>query len=897
MKKPNTSPPRRFLRFFRWFCHPDLQPYIEGDLMELYEERVKESGKRKAKWRFIIDVLLLIRPSMIRPDLLRPADEFNPVNQSAMFRNYFKVGIRNILKYKVFSFINVFGLAMALSVCMLIILMLADQKSYDQFNEKKDRTYRILSKIQDSMTPNASSPFPLASTIKADYSIIEEATHLVPGVGGDATYEQKSTEMRGYFADASFFKVFSFDLEKGNAQSALNLPNAMVITREISDLLFEGENPIGKRVEFADRGLRLFDMDFGSEIGSKPVNWGSFTITGVLDRKKYKTHLQFDVLISASSLPALYTSEKVANLTDNWRRYSYSYTYVVLAPGNNEQDLMASLNNLVAHKYADFEDLQGFQLIAQNMNDITPGIFVGNPPTLRLPIEAYYFLAFLALVIMISACLNYTNLSIARALTRAKEIGVRKVNGALRKNLILQFLSESVITVLLALLMANVLLIVVKPAFMELWANQYLNFDLSGNILVYFIFLGFAVLIGLLAGFYPALHLSRYSPTKALKNLKSERPGKLGIRKVLSASQFIVSLFFIITSILIYNQFRHYLEFEYGFDSRNIVNIPIQGNDYQIIANELGLVPEVSAVSACEYIPATAMANGVWVSKEGNEEEQIHFVHVRVDTNFVRNLGLKIVAGSNLRAAGASDQYVLVNEAAVKALGYQFPAEILGQHLDTYHGPVEVIGVMKDFNFQTPVMEDKIGPLMFRNQPEHFSYLNVKIASNDITGTLIKLEDKWKHLDPVHPFKYYFFDDQLVKVNQWLGDVASIIGFIAFLAIFIACLGMLGMATYTTERRTKEVGIRKVLGAENFSIALLLSKEFLTILAISILIAAPLSYFINNLWLQNFPNRVDFGLGTVFSGILLLLVLGVVTIGSQTIRAAKRNPVDAIRME
>jgi putative ABC transport system permease protein len=432
---------------------------------------------------------------------------------------------------------------------------------------------------------------------------------------------------------------------------------------------------------------------------------------------------------------------------------------------------------------------------------------------------------------------------------------------------------------------------------MGLWANQYLNFDLHGNILVYLIFFGFAVLLGLLAGFYPALYLSRYSPTKALKNLKGERPGKLGIRKMLSASQFIVSLFFIITSILIYNQFRHYLEFEYGFDSKNIVNIPIQGNDYQLIANELGLVPEVASISACEYIPATAMANGIWVSKEGNKEEKIHFVHVRTDTNFVSNLGLKIVAGSNLRAAGASDQYVLVNEAGVKALGYQFPAEILGQPLNTNHGAVEVIGVMKDFNFQTPVMEDKIGPLMFRNQPEYFSYLNVKIASDDVVGTLAKLEDKWKRVDPVHPFKYYFFDDQLVTVNQWLGDVASVIGFIAFLAITIACLGMLGMATYTTERRTKEVGIRKVLGAKNFNIALLLSKEFLITLVISVLIAAPLSFFLNNFWLQNFPNRVAFGWGTVFLGTLILLGLGLLTIGSQTIRASRRNPVEAIRME
>ncbi len=814
-----------------------------------------------------------------------------------MYRSYLKIGWRNILKYKAFSFINVFGLALAMSVGMLIILMLADQKSYDQFHNKKDRIFRVLSKIDRSMTPNASSPFPLTEAIKENYPIIEETTQLLPGVGGDVIYQQKSVEMRGYFADDGFFKLFDFELESGNKSMALKNPNSMVISSELAQQLFDKEDAVGKTVEFTDRGLLIIKIDFGSDTGSSPVDWGSYTITGVIDSEKFKSHLKFDVLISSASLPLLYHDGKVADHTDDWQNYSRCYSYILLKPGATELDLSASLNDLVQREYADFEDLKGFRLIPQKLAAISPGMFLGNPPSLQLPLEIYYVLGFLALVILISACVNYTNLSIARSLTRAKEIGVRKVSGAKKNNLVLQFLSESILNSLLALILASILLILVKRGFMDLWVNEYLSFDLAGNISVYFIFLGLAILIGLFAGIFPEFQLSKYSPVQALKNLRSETPGKLGIRKILSTTQFIISLFFIITSILIGRQFKHYLEFEYGFDSENIINIPFQGNDYQILSSELSNVPGVISVSACEFIPATAMTNGTGIKMAGDEEEYIKSEHLHVDANFIDNLGLKIVAGSNLPTN--SDRYILVNETAAIALGYEFPAEIIGQLLEVgvYESPVEIIGVMKDFRFQTPVMEDKVGPLVFRNQPENFSFLNVKIASTDLKSTLANLEAKWMSIDPVHPFKYQFFDDQLTTVNQWLGDLVSIIGFIAFIAIIIACLGMLGMAIYTVERRAKEVGIRKAFGAAEGSIALLLSRQFLKLLLISVFISAPMSYFINNLWLQSFPNRVEFGFGTVLLGSVILLVLGLITIGSQTILASKRNAVDSLKVE
>lgn len=810
-----------------------------------------------------------------------------------MFQNYFTVGIRNILKYKVFSFINVFGLAVAMSVCMLIILMLADQSRYDTFHAKKDRIYRILSNTY------ATSPYPLASTLKSEYPVAEETTNLTPGVGGDVTYQQKVADMRGYFAEPSFFRIFSFELEQGDKTTALVLPNSMVISSELADQLFGDENPIGKVVEFSDRQLP-FPQEF-TGIGSPAVSWGSFTITGVIDESRYKSHLKFDVLVSSSTTQSLIAEKKLEDRTNSWEWYYRTYTYVLLDENKNEHDLARALDDLVARKYANIqaEQTKDFKLFPQKLGDVQLGL-AGNDTNNRLPLFGYYFLGGLALAIMISACLNYTNLSVARALTRAREIGVRKVTGALRKNLVVQFLSESIITALLALGMALLLLLFLVPAFKGLWVNKHLNFELPSMPSVYLAFTGFALLIGIIAGTYPALYLSRYQPIKALKNLSDMGSGKLGLRKALGVSQFVISLFFITTSMLIYNQFKHYLAFDYGFSSNSIVNIELQGLDYSKLSNELREVPGVTSISASDLIPSTGTNNGIQLRKSGTDGDFKEGGIIITDENFIDNLNVKLLAGKYLPPAGeSSDRFILVNEAAVRSLGYNHPMEIVGEVFETKWGNelLEVVGVVKDFRYKLLMNEDKIAPLVMRNVPAQFQYLNVQLSTNDLMGTMGRLESKWKKIDPLHPFKYEFFDEQLQATHQGIFDLVSILGFIAFLAIVIACLGLLGMATYAAERKTKEIGIRKILGAKESAIVVLLSKGFLRMLVVSVLIGAPLSYFVNNLWLQKLPNRVEFGFGTVFLGTLVLLTLGLITIGSQTLRASRSNPVDALKVE
>jgi putative ABC transport system permease protein len=815
-----------------------------------------------------------------------------------MFFNYLKTGIRNLLKYKVFSFINVFGLAAAMSVGMLIILMLADEKSHDAFNVKKDRIYRILCDKPDFRHPYATSPFPLSAVLGKDYAIAETTTHLVMGVGGDASYGQQNMAMVGYFADTAFFKVFSYELERGDRNTAFTEPHSMVITHAVARKLFHDEEPVGKVVTFADRGLTVF----GGFAASKAVPWGSFRITGVIADHPYRSHLKFDVLISAASLPGLSQNSLVMDRTGNWSDLFNCFTYVLLAPGKTGGQLNSALAAVAAREYAGMKDFKDFRMSAQPLMRISPGVLLGNEPTIALPMMAYYFLSFLALVVLVCACLNYINLSLARALKRSREIGVRKVAGAGRRDLVLQFLGESVLTALLAMGMALGMLLLLRSAFLHLWVNRYLNFDLPVDAGVCAAFLALALLTGIVAGVYPAFYLSRFEPILALRSTEGTRPGRLPLRKVFSVAQFVLSLFFIITSILIYNQFKFFLHFKYEFQTANILNVDLQGSDYKLVSREFGTVPGVAGISACDYLPATTHSEAFqWRPADRRRKADSAYSNAMVlhtDEHFIPNLGLTLVAGRKIPPGSSSAwRYVVVNEAAARAYGYRWPAEMIGAAFETPYSdsPLVVIGVVKDFHMRMLLGNDVIEPLVLQNAPANFRYLNVRIASQDVRGVMAALSRKWQTIDPVHAFSYSFFDEELASESQGIFDVVSILGYIAFLVVIIACLGMLGMVTYTAERRRKEVGIRKVLGAGDWSNTLLLSREFIQVLLIAIGIAGPLSYLLNMAWLRKFPNRVDFGWGTVLEGVAIVLALGLVTIASQTVRASKANPVEALR--
>ena len=816
-----------------------------------------------------------------------------------MIKNYIKVALRNIFKYKTFSFINIFGLALAMSVCLLVILMLSDQLRYDRFNTKIDRIYRIVTYNPGGNQPYATSPFPTGPYLKQNYPAIENAVTLLPNVTGDAKSGDHLAVMKGYFTEPSFFKIFDFELVNGNKETALLEPRSIIITTDVARKLFGNDDAIGKTVEFFNRNLS-FPLE-NDDSGSPPVSWGSFTITGVIDPSPYKSHLTFDVLMSNTTMPSLWAEKKLDDLTNSWNWFFRAYTFVLLHNDNSSADLQSALTDMIKRNEANIQEdySKGIHLEGQPLKDVQLGLS-GNDTNNRLPIQGFYFLGFLAVIIMLSACLNYTNLSVARALTRAKEIGIRKVTGASKRSLIFQFLGESIIVSMLALIMAILFLQALRPAFKGLWLNKFLNFELSFDPMTYLVFVGFALIAGIIAGTFPAFRMSAYQPITALKKQDGSRGSRWGLRSTLSVSQFCISLLFITTSILIFNQFKHYMAFDYGMNTENVINVSLNGVDRVKATTELSQVPGVVNISASDLIPATGRTNGDDYRRPGETDYKGAHI-INADENFIDNIGLKLIAGTKVLPPtnDSTMSQAIANEEMAKAFGYQQPSQLVGTVFEGKWSKrqVMIVGVVKDFRFQLLINTNNPGPLLIFNRPSSFNYLNVRVATNDTQSLVKALETKWKTLDPYHPMKYELFDDQLAGTHRAIFDIVSILGFISFLAIVIACLGLLGMATYMVERRKKEVGIRKVLGAADWGITLLLSKAFLKVLAIAVLIGAPLSYFINKLWLEILPNRVEFGLGTVAIATLMLMLLGLITVGSQTIKASRLNPSDTLKEE
>jgi len=811
-----------------------------------------------------------------------------------MIRNYFKTAWRNLNKYKAFSFINIFGLAVAMSVCMLMILMLSDQFSMDSFHKNKDRIYRIATTSNDKDRLRATIPFPVTNKLAANSPAIEDAVYLRRGFGGDAVHELKYAGIKGYFSTPSFFKVFSFNLESGDALTALDKPGSIVITNQVAEKLFGKDDPIGKTIKFYDRSLNEWEDE-----STASTDWGLFTVTGVFADYENKSHLEFDGIMSASTMERLYAEKKLENLTGDWSTDHKTFSYILLRKTAGEKDLKKALDQITSHffKESKNESVRNARLTFQPLMKINPGPPVNNSPSNQLPLFVYYILGGLVLVILITSCLNYTSLFVARSVTRSGEIGLRKVIGATRKDLVVQFLCETMLTFFFSLLLANCFLMFLKSAFLNLWINRHLKFDLNFNVYVYVSFVIFSLIISLISGIYPAIKFSRSRPIDMIRKTGSPQLGKWGLRRVLTVSQFAISLIFIITSIVIYNQFRYYLRFDYGFNTQNVVNINLQGQDFQKVKNAMANVPGIKEIGGCAYLPSTGRNDGLSL-RLPDKDSSLNAIDLSIDPDFINALEIPVLYGKNITAVKDSvSRFILVNEETAKSFGFSHPHDIVGQHYLMNGHDVSVSGVIRNFTFFVLFSGRNTGPLVLYSNPANIKYATLKLESEHISSLMKTISDKWKTIDPIHPLKYEFYEETLANTNKGIFDIVTVIGFLAFLAILIACLGLLGMAIYSTERRTKEIGIRKVLGAGVWQINVMLMKEFVIMLVISVLIAAPLAFMLNNYWLNFLVVRDDLTFGTIVFGASILLVLGFLTIVPQTLRIAQSNPVKSLKTD
>jgi putative ABC transport system permease protein len=508
------------------------------------------------------------------------------------------------------------------------------------------------------------------------------------------------------------------------------------------------------------------------------------------------------------------------------------------------------------------------------------------------------FMLVLALVLILTSAFNYTNMSLAKALTRAREIGVRKVSGALRSQIFRQFIAESVLSALISLLLAYLILQFLRPAFEGLKFMSFLEISPRENLAVYIWFLVFTVVTGLVAGLLPALYMSTFNPIAVFKDTFGIRVlSRMFLRKFLVVAQFSVSIILFITIVLLYRQLRYYMNTDYGFAKENVMNIDLQGNDWERVRDEFGSIPEVGNITWSSHIPAI----GNMRSDEAyldDREERFALAYFAVDAGYIDVLELELLAGRNLpeNPGSGGEKYLLLNETAVERFGFEDAQSALQQTItieDTLL--LEVIGVVKDYHYFG--MFSKIGPMSLRYIPGRFRNAHLSVSSPDITATMKKFEKAWEKVDPEREFKGQFLDAEIREYYTYFGDILWMVGFASLLAILIACMGLFGMAAYSTESRIKEIGIRKAMGARSASIAFLVSKSYIRMIGIALIVALPLSWFGNNLWLQNFAYKVNFGAGSLLLGALFIIAVSFLTILSQTLKAARQDPVNSLRYE
>ena len=663
---------------------------------------------------------------------------------------------------------------------------------------------------------------------------------------------------------------------KGNKSTALTEPNALVLTDETAQRFFGEGEALGQTVTVGE--------------------WGEFTVKGIIEKPPKRSHMQFQVLTSIAALEGFEEKEMLYPSTNNWVNLNGSYTYFLMEKGRSIAAIKEALPKIIEDNYEEDRGVY-YYLDVQKFNHITPGPDFGNQLGISMPENILLILMGLVLVILISACFNYTNLSIARALTRAREVGIRKVVGAKKFQIIFQFLAEAVVISMLSLAIAAFMLEFLIPGFYSLHPEISKVIELTRSWEIYLVFLGFSVLVGIIAGFFPALHLSSFKPVLVLKGASGMKISqRMPLRKVLTVFQFTLSLVFIISVALAYRQLEYMNNMELGFQAENIVNIPLQGNDYTAFDQEVGKHKDIQKISHSNLIPATgSIETTVFINPESLDSLSI--AHLYIDQNYFENMKIELLAGNNFPEDASADheQYIILNEIALKKLNYGEPLDALGKTVEVDGGdhPMTIIGVVKNFHFRDTY--SPLGPLMIRYNPNRFHYANLMIRSENLEETLGDIESLWVEMDPVHEFSFEFFDDQVAETYTTLTIMIKVVGFTAFLAITLACLGLLGMATYAAETRLREVGIRKVLGASEQTLIMLLSKGFIWLLGISAIIAIPLAYFGNQIWLQEFAYRIDIGIGTILFATALLLGLGLLTIVSQTARAAKSNPIDVLR--
>jgi putative ABC transport system permease protein len=791
-----------------------------------------------------------------------------------MYKNYLLVALRNIWRNRSYSFINISGLAMSLAVCLVVISILVHNFSYDTFHAHKNRITRLVQshEIFDMQIPFATVPFPAGEFIKEQSADIEDVATLAR-FGGNIQVGQNVFTTSGLYADDSFFNVFSFTKE--NAQGSLNEPYTIFLTKSAAKKYFGTQDPLGKIVSITDLG--------------------DFTVTGVTPDVPPASHIQFEVLVSLATFESAHP--EVANSWMELGENAAVYHYFLLKDGKTQQHLQPIVQAMMKEKYPVNESKVEYRF--QDFTTIAPSTEWMNNEVSMVPARASAYLLFgLALLIMASAGFNYTNLSIARSLTRAREVGLRKISGANRLQVYGQFIAESTVLALLALVMALALVPILQDAFASLMGKSQ-GISFATDYRVYLFFLLFTLVTGWAVGAMPAALLSKFRPSEVLKDSSGLRLMKgVGFRKALIIFQFAMAIVFLISANIVSKQFQFALNGPMGFRHSHVLSILTQGEDYQKIQAMVEQNKDALEVSASSFLPGTNRgASDDMVNPESDKKGNVFFLSG--DRHFISSIDLKLVAGTNFpeNLSATTERFMLVNETFVRELGYGSPAEAVGKTVRTSDTELEIIGVLKDFHYRPLDAPVPIGPAAVRYRPSEFAMVNVVFQAGQEKQLIASLEKSWRALDTGRPFEYDFFDEQIQRSLNGYRIMNGLMTFVSFLTAMIACLGLLGMALYANQTKLKEIAVRKVIGATEWQVVTLLSKGFVINLLVACALALPISFLLNKMWLDRLPYHIEITADLLITGVLMILTVGLLTIVSQTWRAANANPVKFLKRE
>ena len=791
-----------------------------------------------------------------------------------MLRNYFKIAIRNLWRHKVFSLINILGLAVGMTACFLISLYVNFELSYDSFHKKADRIYRIVADIKTpSETINADRPaWAVSSNMKDEFPEVESFVRIADDQilvrKGDIKFQEESAA----WADSSFFHVFDFKLLKGNPQTALKGPYSIVFSEKAAKKYFGNEDPVGQTVLIRGDG--------------QPAK-----VTGIMEDMPENSQIKADMLLSMETL------NQRASIDSNWGGY-WPRAFVLLNPSAKATALEAKLPAFLEKRNGrEMKESQMYPtLFLESLKDVylhstRSGQKKGN-------IANVYIFSIVAVFILLIACINFINLTTARSAERAKEVGIRKVVGAAKTQLTRQFIGESIVISLIAFILTILFSWLLLPVFNQL-SGKVISQSIFENIGYLIILFAAAILIGFLAGIYPALVLSSFRPVVVLKGKFATGARGIVLRKALVVSQFTISIGLIIATIIVYNQMIYMRSRDLGFTRDQIMVMNTYGdNGKDAMKQALAAMPSIKSVALSSSVPGSGNP-GAYSQIENNKGDlQIANLDLYfVDFDYISQFKIKIIAGRAFSREFLTDttQAMILNEEAVKLFGYSSPEQAIGRRFQQWGREGKIIGVIKNFHFRS--LQQPIKPLSMRIEPGGNNLLSINVAAENLPNTIAAVEKKWKELIPNRPFSYYFLDEYFDRQYRSEERFGKLFLNFAILAIFISCLGLLGLASYSTIQRTKEIGIRKVLGASVSNIINLLSKDFLWLVAISALIAFPITWFAMNRWLENFAYRTGVSWWVFLLAGILATLIALLTISFQAIKAAIANPVKSLRTE